>query len=298
MRPTILLAATLLLPAAFPLTANAASFDCAKASTFVEHHICADPSLSALDERLSKVYRQVVDASPRPDAVRAEQRTWLREVRNGCTTPQCVSQAYSVRLDKLNAQARTEGSVKSDGKGAGSTVEIALEPVRSNTVVVKVPPALDVPAEVAHTAISATVPTPRSTIMFSYQILETSLQSRIAGNGGADITPPDGHTFVVVKYRYKNLTKQPIGSMRLPSLGLDLPDGRHDHPDVNASTAYAAASNLDTQLTNDANPVLNPGMTAVDADVFKVRKDLLTKPGWVLVIEADEDVKVPLTLRN
>jgi uncharacterized protein len=51
MRLAILLAALLA-----PCTAMAASFDCKGAATPTEHAICADPKLSALDERTFKAY--------------------------------------------------------------------------------------------------------------------------------------------------------------------------------------------------------------------------------------------------
>ena len=146
---------------------------------------------------------------------------------------------------------------------------------------------------------AAALPTPRATSTFSFKILEVSQHQRIAGKGGAETKAPEGQTLVAVKYSYKNLTTDPIGSMRLPSLALVSPDGARIQPDATASKAYAVSSNpYATALTNDQNPVLAPGMTTTDAGVFKVRTDLLAKPGWSLVIEADEDVKVALTLKN
>ncbi len=61
------------------------SFDCTHASTVVEHAICNDPQLSALDGRLSTAYlaaRAVVNG-PQRTALRDAQREWLAE-RNAC----------------------------------------------------------------------------------------------------------------------------------------------------------------------------------------------------------------------
>src|SRR4051812_45739507 len=110
MKPALLFVGAMLLPTAF--TAHATSFDCSKAGSFVEHQICADPTLSSLDEDLANVYRQVQATSPRPDALRAAQRAWLKEVRNACTDVQCLTQAYRARLDDLVPPTRTADGSK------------------------------------------------------------------------------------------------------------------------------------------------------------------------------------------
>jgi len=308
MRTPILLAAALLLPTTFTSTAQAASFDCAKARTLIENHICADQKLSALDEELSKVYREVLDATPRPDAFRASQRVWLRDVRNVCTTSQCLTKVYQERLDDLipSTRAATQDKPSKPTRPAG-----VPEPVRSNPIVIDVPPARTgppalepniVPAAPAvapsASAPAGALPTPRATSTFSFKIQDMSQHPRIAGKGGAVTRASEGKTLVVVRYSYKNLTTEPIGSMRLPSLALVSPTGARTQPDATASKAFMAATETKDALTNDRNPILTPGMTANDAGVFEVSTDALAKPGWSVVIEGDEDVKVPLVLQN
>jgi uncharacterized protein len=298
MRSSILFAAALLLPTAYTSTAHAASFDCAKARTLIENHICADQKLSALDEELSKVYREVLDATPRPDAFRASQRVWLRDVRNVCTTSQCLTQAYQARLDDLIPSTRAANSGKSNNKAAVAIVTPTPEPVRSNPIVIDVAPAIKSPPPLEPNVVSAALPTPRATSTFSFKILDMSRHQRIAGKGGAVTRASEGRTLVVVRYSYKNLTTEPIGSMRLPSLALVSPDGARSQPDATASKAFVAATETKNALTNDRNPILTPGTTANDAGVFEVSTDALAKSGWSLVIEGDEDVKVPLALQN
>lgn len=278
MKHAVLLASALLLPTAFTVTVHAASFDCAKAGTFVEHLICADQNLSTLDDGLSNFYRQALASSPRPDALRSAQRAWLREVRNACTSVQCLTQAYQARLDDL------------------------IPPMRSNSVTVQVPTPAAVSASPAPQAASAasvaagaTAPSaPRSTSSFSFKILDMRQHQRIADGSMFATKASEGATLVSVKYSYKNLTARPIGSMSLPGLVLLSPDGVRYQPDVGSSAAYAAVADLNTKVLSD----LNPGLTATDADVFEVSTDLLRKPGWAIVIEADEDVKTPLVLKN
>jgi uncharacterized protein len=61
------------------------SFDCTLASTVVEHAICNDPQLSALDGRLSTAYvaARAALSGPQRTELRDAQRAWLAE-RNAC----------------------------------------------------------------------------------------------------------------------------------------------------------------------------------------------------------------------
>lgn len=83
------------------IDAGAASFDCAKATSKVERLICADQSLSTLDDQLAAVYRQA-RAIAADDAVepKASQRTWMQR-RNACIDVDCVAGAYRSRIAEL-----------------------------------------------------------------------------------------------------------------------------------------------------------------------------------------------------
>lgn len=83
--------------------AQAASFDCAKASTPIEKTICADGQLSELDSQLMQVYKKSLTESVSADAIKAEQRLWLKEVRNSCQDVACLKSAYSNRISVLTA---------------------------------------------------------------------------------------------------------------------------------------------------------------------------------------------------
>lgn len=81
-----------------PLCAHAASFSCAKAGSAVEKAVCADERLSRLDSDLGKAYAQAVAATADPTALRAAQRTWLKQ-RDTCGADQaCLRQSYEQRL--------------------------------------------------------------------------------------------------------------------------------------------------------------------------------------------------------
>ncbi|PFH29732.1 lysozyme inhibitor LprI family protein [Burkholderia sp. JKS000303] len=88
--------------------ARAASFDCAKATTFVEREICGNPALSRLDDALAKDYQDVVydfgnwptEDPPEYRQFIASQKAWLK-ARNRCTTTQCLVDSYRKRIDVL-----------------------------------------------------------------------------------------------------------------------------------------------------------------------------------------------------
>ncbi|MFK2915768.1 DUF1311 domain-containing protein [Dyella koreensis] len=94
--------------------AMAASFDCKKVSTATEKLICEDSNLSSLDDDLQKGYRMAlsaVDPFSKPKLI-AEQRNWVKYVRNICTDSNCLSKAYTARIDLL---AKSKGIINNEG---------------------------------------------------------------------------------------------------------------------------------------------------------------------------------------
>lgn len=80
---------------------HAASFDCAQAGTEIEHVICGDAELSALDELLGDRYVRALAKAEDPAAVKIEQRAWLRDTRNACADAACLKPAYEARIAEL-----------------------------------------------------------------------------------------------------------------------------------------------------------------------------------------------------
>ena len=99
--PAAALAPALLALALLAAPANAASFDCAQAGTAVEHMICGDEALSALDELLGDRYVRALKKGEDPKAVKAAQRAWLRETRDACGDAACLKSAYEARVAEL-----------------------------------------------------------------------------------------------------------------------------------------------------------------------------------------------------
>lgn len=93
-----LIAATALL---YVASAFAVSFDCGKASTFVEKEICTVPLLGDLDDALSENYRGMLYSNfgGSKKSLKAAQINWLSS-RNKCTNTNCLIDAYRKRIDE------------------------------------------------------------------------------------------------------------------------------------------------------------------------------------------------------
>ncbi len=90
----------------------AASFDCKRAATIVEKEICGLPAFADLDGDIGATYKQALAAlSPADaDALRAEQRAWLKE-RDDCGDlihgdPPIYADVYVCVRDALTARAK------------------------------------------------------------------------------------------------------------------------------------------------------------------------------------------------
>lgn len=86
--------------------AHAAGFDCQAAKTHVEHLICADPSLSRLDDQMKDLYDRIQaetagrdgETGERRDPVAKEQTQWRTTVRDRCPDAACLESAYVDRI--------------------------------------------------------------------------------------------------------------------------------------------------------------------------------------------------------
>lgn len=88
--------------------AQAASFDCAKASTKIEKLICTDAALSLLDEELAGAYKAALQDEKQADSIRQAQKQWMKE-RNTCDDAYCVKRTYAARLEGLSNNGESTG---------------------------------------------------------------------------------------------------------------------------------------------------------------------------------------------
>ena len=87
--------------------ANSATFDCNKASTWVEKTICKSPELSKLDKAMAKKHKNdLAKASDYEDSkaykakVIDDQRKWLKFQRNTCKDKACLIREYTELTNK------------------------------------------------------------------------------------------------------------------------------------------------------------------------------------------------------
>ncbi|RME92568.1 MAG: DUF4352 domain-containing protein [Candidatus Hydrogenedentota bacterium] len=100
-----------------------------------------------------------------------------------------------------------------------------------------------------------------------------------------------GAVFVVVRYWYKNISKEPISSFSFPDVKLVSPDGVSYDNAVSAASSYKVEAKIDTRIASD----LNPGIRQSDAEVFEVASSQWNGgKGWKLIIDADKDVEVTI----
>lgn len=90
-----------------PLYSHGASFDCAKAGTWVEKAICSNPQLSDLDELLMASYKKALSGASNAATLKTAQKDWLKNSRDGCQDTACLKQAYTTRLAELNQLVST-----------------------------------------------------------------------------------------------------------------------------------------------------------------------------------------------
>jgi len=83
---------------------HSASFDCAKAKTKIEKLICANPKLSELDEKVTSLYKKVLEVTPVAEDCKQQQREWLKGWRDTCKDAACLEQAYTSRISDLEKQ--------------------------------------------------------------------------------------------------------------------------------------------------------------------------------------------------
>jgi uncharacterized protein len=82
--------------------AQAATFDCNKASNFVEKVICSDSRLTSMDDQLGRLYKDALATASDYEALKTEQKDWLSS-RNQCKDSDCIMRAYSDRISALSA---------------------------------------------------------------------------------------------------------------------------------------------------------------------------------------------------
>jgi uncharacterized protein len=86
----------------FGTPAQAASFDCGKATTNVEKLICENPKLSDLDEHMAWFYKEALKKTSFPEKLKQAQLAWLKK-RNKCQDSDCINLSYQTQFEHIDA---------------------------------------------------------------------------------------------------------------------------------------------------------------------------------------------------
>jgi len=88
------------------VSANAASFDCAKASNKIDRMICSSARVSQLDSNMADAYRAATAAASERERLKIVQRQWLAQ-RDRCQDETCLISVYEQRIAALSMSALT-----------------------------------------------------------------------------------------------------------------------------------------------------------------------------------------------
>lgn len=90
----------------------AASFDCSKASNPYEKAVCANPTLSSLDDQLAVIYKNARAKSADPEALKKTQIDWIKATRQCASDTSCIEKAYKDRMIALGGSAQPQQPVQ------------------------------------------------------------------------------------------------------------------------------------------------------------------------------------------
>lgn len=92
----------------------AASFDCSRASTDVEHMICNNAEISSYDEDMAKAYKSVLARDPEDaPVIRKLQHDWIA-MRNNIKDENELDYAYQIQINGLNGFQSSDQSSSDD----------------------------------------------------------------------------------------------------------------------------------------------------------------------------------------
>jgi hypothetical protein len=66
--------------------------------------ICADPELSALDDKLADVHHKALEAAADKKGAQQRQREWLTQKRDVCREAKCLKNEYKKRISQLEEE--------------------------------------------------------------------------------------------------------------------------------------------------------------------------------------------------
>jgi uncharacterized protein len=102
---------------AVPQLAQAASFDCSRAVTSIEHAICGRQDLNELDSRLGEVFRKALSLQADHGPLLRDQRAWLSNREKTCGSlgvgvqERCLLEQFNSRIATLSSIVSQVGTL-------------------------------------------------------------------------------------------------------------------------------------------------------------------------------------------
>jgi len=128
---------------------------------------------------------------------------------------------------------------------------------------------------------------------FEISIQKLEMRDEV-GNDFFNSSPAEGGVYVALKYKYKNISDEPIGSFSTPSAELVGPNGTGYSRDSGASSSFAVETEIDQKILSD----LNPGIAVTTVDVFEISKEQISSGQWHIEISSTPKVVVPLPVKS
>lgn len=107
---------------------QAASFNCKKATSLVEHAVCNDLTLSKLDEQLASIYKQSLKETKDAKELKEKQRDWILYDRDNCDSVDCLKDSYTTQIDYLKTHLKPKDIHKIAGLYKLNKASITIEP--------------------------------------------------------------------------------------------------------------------------------------------------------------------------
>lgn len=80
------------------------SFDCTKAGNYVEKTICMNEDLAKLDLAMNKAYKVKLAKAKNKQKLKTQQKSWVLDTENQCTTERCLSDVLNARVTELSSK--------------------------------------------------------------------------------------------------------------------------------------------------------------------------------------------------
>lgn len=116
--------------------AHATSIDCATTSNSIEQTICDSDEVSDLDNQLQEAYSLALGRSQSVKMIKAQQDTWVSNIRNQCNDENCLIITYSQRIKELRDQIRIHNETPTVASGHATVTQAAIHASNANTATI------------------------------------------------------------------------------------------------------------------------------------------------------------------